>query len=475
MRKYIVIVALGLCSTCFAQSFEEQYRSFQQAVQEDYTDFRAQANQRYVSFLRSAWAVMKQEEPILSPKEDVVPPVIYDEQSDTIEQTVIEAAVLPVPPIQEQPQPLAPVIETEYNADRLNVVLYGTKLALRKPSKYIHLSSLANDSLASAWEQLMTDDTNNLLYDCLIARDGLHLSDWAYVTMLGILSDTLCTSTNDAVLLQTYLYTQSGYAARMGKTKDQLYLLVGSEYQLFNRGYYEINGMYFYPLEEVKEGIEICYAGFEQEQPLTLNVPNQRLTPKTEDISRGTISDVSITCFVNSNQIDFYNDCPTGQIGSDSGTRWAVYANAPMDETVRISLYPTLMSAVGNKSEYEAVSLLLNWVQTAFEYEYDDKVWGQDRAFFPSETLHYPYADCEDRSILFSRIVRDLMKLDVVLLYYPGHLATAVAFHQDVKGDYVMVDGKKFVVCDPTYINAPVGKTMPGMDNQTAKVIKLNK
>jgi len=65
------------------------------------------------------------------------------------------------------------------------------------------------------------------------------------------------------------------------------------------------------------------------------------------------------------------------------------------------------------------------------------------------------------------------LKLDVVLLYYPGHLATAVAFHQDIKGDYLMCDERKFTIRDPTYIGAPIGATMPGMDNQTAKIIPL--
>jgi hypothetical protein len=41
-------------------------------------------------------------------------------------------------------------------------------------------------------------------------------------------------------------------------------------------------------------------------------------------------------------------------------------------------------------SEKEAVERLLNWVQTAFVYEYDDKVWGHDRAFFAEESLYYP-------------------------------------------------------------------------------------
>jgi hypothetical protein len=49
----------------------------------------------------------------------------------------------------------------------------------------------------------------------------------------------------------------------------------------------------------------------------------------------------------------------------------------------------------------------------------------------------------------------------------------AVHFTEEVKGDYIMLDGMKFVICDPTYINALVGKTMPNMNNSKATVILL--
>ena len=117
--------------------------------------------------------------------------------------------------------------------------------------------------------------------------------------------------------------------------------------------------------------------------------------------------------------------------------------------------------------------MLLNFVQTAFVYEYDDKVWGTDRSFFADESLYYPYCDCEDRSVLFSRLVRDLLGLDVVLIYYPGHLATAVKFSSEVSGDYITYDGARYTICDPTYINAPVGMTMPDMDNASAFIVVL--
>ena len=176
---------------------------------------------------------------------------------------------------------------------------------------------------------------------------------------------------------------------------------------------------------------------------------------------------------VNQNLIDFFDEYPSAYIGNNSMTRWAVYANTPLDETAKKTLYPELRKSISGYSQRDAVNKILNFVQTAFEYEYDDKVWGCDRAFFAEETLHYPYADCEDRSILFSRLVRDLMGLDVVLLYYPGHLATAVCFTEDVKGDYLIYKNKKYIVCDPTYINAPVGLTMPGMNNAEVQVVVL--
>ena len=76
-------------------------------------------------------------------------------------------------------------------------------------------------------------------------------------------------------------------------------------------------------------------------------------------------------------------------------------------------------------------------------------------------------------AILFSRLVRDLLGLKVLLVYYPGHLATAVCFTDNVTGDYISLNNQKYVVCDPTYIGAPVGATMPDMDNSSAKVILL--
>ena len=242
--------------------------------------------------------------------------------------------------------------------------------------------------------------------------------------------------------------------------------------------YFKIDNIKYYPFKCNENQLEICDASFPQEKPLSLYIPLQQTFEYKPSNLRTLISkrypDVEVRVQVNTNMIDFYNTYPTSEINGNVMTRWAMYANTPLDEHVKSQLYPKLAEKISGLNQLEAVNKLLNWVQTAFVYEYDDKVWGHDRAFFSEETLYYPYCDCEDRAILFTRLVRDLLGLQTILVYYPGHLACAVCFTDKVAGDYILLDGKRFVITDPTYIGAPVGKTMPDMDNTQASVILLN-
>ena len=177
----------------------------------------------------------------------------------------------------------------------------------------------------------------------------------------------------------------------------------------------------------------------------------------------------------NKNLLDFYTTYPTSMIGDNFVSRWAMYANAPMPKHIKKEVYPQITTGIQGCDQLTAVNKILNLIQTGFVYEYDDKVWGYDRAFFPEESMHYPYCDCEDRSILFTRIVRDLLGLKCMLIYYPGHLASAVAFTEaKPTGDYIEYDNQRFFITDATILcGAPVGLTMRDMNNQAAKVIVL--
>jgi hypothetical protein len=144
-----------------------------------------------------------------------------------------------------------------------------------------------------------------------------------------------------------------------------------------------------------------------------------------------------------------------------------------MSRELRTALYTQLQPLVAGKSQQEAANLLLNFVQTAFDYATDGEQFGYEKPFFPDETFFYPYCDCEDRAMLFSTLVKDLLGLDAVLLDYPNHIASAARFPEEIPGEYVQLnDGDKYLICDPTYIGAPIGVCMEKYVNVLPTIIK---
>lgn len=68
--------------------------------------------------------------------------------------------------------------------------------------------------------------------------------------------------------------------------------------------------------------------------------------------------------------------------------------------------------------------------------------------------------------------MKDLMGLDAVLLDYPNHIASAVRFNEEISGDYILLDGKKYLICDPTYIGAPIGMCMDRFKSVAPEIIR---
>lgn len=152
-----------------------------------------------------------------------------------------------------------------------------------------------------------------------------------------------------------------------------------------------------------------------------------------------------------------------------------VYANATPSEEFCASVNRVIKPHIENLTPYKAVSYLLNYVQYNFKYATDDEQFGYEKPFFCEESYYYPKNDCEDRGVLFSFLVRYLLKMDVILIDYPGHIAAAVHFPTDVKGESVMYNGKRYVICDPTYIGASIGMEMSDFKPEDRTVVPVER
>lgn len=467
----------------FLKSVSEEFDDFTKQNENDFKAFRQKIMQEFIAFVSEPWKEFDEKPLVPAPKDDQVPPVVMpkDDQDKPREDNpvVIDTIIVPQP-IEPQPQPVVPIEEVPVVEIKLvNFSFFGTPAKVRFDiNDKIDLQGIDEESVVKALRDIKMDAYDNMILDCLAIRDKLNLCDWAYINMLKALAEHICgKGTNASTLTLAYLYMLSGYKMRLASDGNRLYMLYACKHQIFDQGYYEMDGDYYYGLEKMPSRLSICEATFPKEKQLSLLITSPQSFAMSESDARTVASekykDVSMTFKVNKNLIDFFGTYPASMLGEEFATKWAMYANTPLDDYVKKQVYPSLKKQMEESSQLERVSRLLNLVQTGFVYEYDDKVWGYDRSFFAEESLYYPYCDCEDRSILFTRLVRDIVGLDCILVFYPGHLAAAVNFTDEVSGDYIMLDGKKYVVSDPTYIGAPVGCTMPDMDNKTATVILL--
>lgn len=483
--RIVFITAIFLVSLSVnAQTFEEKYKSFKGAVIQDYIDFRKKANEDYAAFMKEAWRQYKIAPKVMLPKDYEQPPVDYEGKQNKENNPIDYEGIVPhqnTSP-KPQPKPVAPIRENDKNQHYFSFVFYGTEMKVRyNPSLAVKLTIVDGKTLGDVWKKLSSEEYDNLIRDCLELRIRYNLCDWAYYKMLEVFALAACgIGTNEAVILQAYLYAQSGYKMRLALTEQgKLLLLFNSVNMIFDLCGLKLDDGFFYTTEQLKEGegLNVCDEPFPNESPMSLTVCEPALTADYSPYRtiKAKSCPVETKSRVNKNLMAFFNDYPASCAEDNFMTRWRYYAEVSLADDVRQELYPQISKAIHNNNKLAAANLLLNYVQTGFEYEYDDKVWGHDRVFFAEETLYYPYCDCEDRAILYSRMVRDLLDLDVVLVYYPGHMCAAVNFEDGAHGDYLILDGKTYTIADPTYIGAPVGATMPGMDNKTAKVILLKK
>lgn len=393
-----------------------------------------------------------------------------------------EAERTPVVEADRRPEPAAeprlPVSSTPTSplyrgeSGRSKIVYGGLAFYLNNSlNRKCSLNGLNENAIADAYEALCNSDYKPLLADCAQIRKDLRLNDWGVFTLVRQVADTYCGTANESIVMQQFLLNEMGYKARMARkaTEDKMMLFVATDCSIYAHPYITLNGQNYYNLSGNNEQCQFYMC--QKDSPKAKNSVGMQL--KEAPLFPGTVvssthqakgSAARVTVDVPKALMDFYKDYPQCD--------YSVYFNAPVNAAMENRILSSLAPLVQGRNEADAANILINFVQTAFQYQTDGQQFGYEKPFFVEELFYYPYSDCEDRAMLFSYLVRKLLGLDVVLLDYPEHIATAVRFNGNVSGDYLMVNGRKYIVCDPTYIGASIGMTMPRYKTVSAKVLK---
>lgn len=458
----------------YIDNFEDYLKEQKRSLEE----FRNQQNAEFANFMKTTWEPFTAQPAIPAPQvPEPIKPVVKEPEtklSPQQEPLPVEKVIIPEEP-QVTPEPFVrPLTEVPIKPEGFSFDYYGTicTVPLTKDLSYV-LDGIREKNIARVWELLSQDKYLPVIKSCLYWRDELQLSDWGYYKFLEKMTFSFSGAgmQNEARVMQMFILTQSGYKVRIGRSGEKLFLLIPTDAIIYDYSYLVLNGIKFFIMDkQIKDNIYVLNHNYPQTLPFSIQIkqePKLSLRKSEKHSYRSKrYPELMVELYSNLNLIDFYNECPLN-------SEWNYYVQSSLSLNLKNQIFPTIKESIERKSEIEVANILLNFVQTAFEYKTDENQFGYERPLYGDETFYYPFSDCEDRAILYAILMHDIKQFDVVLLHYEGHVATAVHFNEDVQGDYYLLENKKYVVCDPTYINSSVGESMPKYRKEKAEIIQI--
>jgi hypothetical protein len=448
LHPLLYFLCLLTTSLLQGQSLQEEYIHFAQKQQQEYADFRRKENEAFSKFLQKDWTGYHQENPVERP-----------------------AKPSPKEPLLTQKHPGYKPVDIPKVVDRP----VNNPSSAQEKDEWLKepfiLSGISEKEIAYAWESLSQTSYEPFIRHSLQMKKENHWCDWAYVLFIRQLADKLCreSDNNSKIIIQMFLLCQSEYKVRCGRSGDQLMLLIPTDCMLYNKMYLNIDNEKYFIFGYETYNCQPVYT-FQKDFDLSNRKVSMYILPgqtmSAETLYSRVYSNRQITINANTNKslIDLYKEYPQCD--------FSVYLKAPASQEVSLSVLPSLKKAIHGKTTKEAAGILLYFVQTAFKYQTDQQQFGFEKPFFIDECFYYPACDCEDRVVLYAFLIRTLLNLNVVLLDYPQHIATAVCFDENIPGDHLDIDGKRYMICDPSYINAGIGMAMPALKNTEAKIIR---
>lgn len=478
MQRAMLLSAFVIIQTtsfgAFAKASDQlaEFRAWQDQQQQQFDQYLTDQQRTFLAFLKTQWTLEEQQPAEI--RDPVPKPLTAPKISDN-EKQQFAPLLHPKPEPLQIPEPDAsPALPTPPSSkmkDSVNFSFYGHPLALLKlPELQQTRVSFDGEGLADAWLTL-SQQLTMLSPQIREVSDQLALSDWATFQLYQQYAQAAGLNPNQQVLFIWAAMTELGFDMRIAHDQQSLYLLVPSLQPLYEVGFVRLSDQRFYFIDRRPPGAVHIYRESVFEKPFdfsftkTVQVGNANLVSYQRQLTDKTTG-VSIEFVINDNLSDYYLNHPQVDL--------AWYFQSQLEDHTKAQILSQFEQVLTGLSQREQLAVLLSFVQHAFGYELDKEQWGREYYAAPQHTLGLAAVDCEDRSFLFSWLVKNLLDLETVGLLYPGHVAVAVNL-DDTKSDdiYYLFNNKKFYITDPTYIGATIGDVMPDYQNVQPNIIEI--
>ena len=379
-----------------------------------------------------------------------------------------------------------PVMATEPDlpreqGDTFEFSFYGETLNAAS-IKTVRVKSVRDDDVKEAWHKYRKRDAAPVLSSLRGLSDELGLNDWFVFELVRSYADELLGNSSplDRVLLEHYLLVNMGYEVRLARTERQLVLLLPIEQEVYERCFVKINNkdyyLFFDDLESNEDEVSVLYPcdpsknDVGKGQTISLLFDGSPLKIRSGEDKACELDDgrIRVSCTINEGVMKMLKDYPLMDLQS--------YVTSVVLPQFQDSILGQMKPQIEDMSQCEAANALLHFVQHVFAYENDQEYHGHEKVYFIEENFYYDYNDCEDRSILYAFLVRSLLGLDVQIVVYPDHECTAVRFTDCLTyGNGYYFGGEFYLICDPSYVGARIGKCMPKYRSLEPKIYVVKK
>ena len=352
---------------------------------------------------------------------------------------------------------------------------YGQSISINY-DKLLQLSKinlLTEDSLSGFWNSFSRSNSNYLVDQLMDYRDLLGLGDWGYFQLVKSTSN--CIFTGDplnADLLTWALMIRSGFDVRLAFNQNSTSVLFPSENTIYLRQFVVIGQTRFYLDRKMNSQLLVTNRNpfpdnvrmINLEFFKSLNFAGQLSVRKYSMQWNG--KNYNFSLHFNPWIIRFYNDYPQ----TDS----PVYFGAPVSSTLKEDLLGQISPVLSMMENTEAVAFLQQFIQKKFDYKSTDQNDDTTQSRFAEEMVASKSGDDRSKAVLFSWLIRILLRSPVVGVQFADHFSTAVCFDAPVDGDFYYLDNEKYYFTDPTIRNLPIGIMMPELEGEIPQLIDLS-
>lgn len=440
----------------FAEFKKQQTQSFQA-----YKDERDNAFNNYLKEQFKAYKVYQgkplYEKPkprLIKPTQEMKPKPVGPKISIKVKEPKIIKKEIPI-----QKDELAPSIVEHKD---INFDFYGSNLGFNVPKKLKSANFYPQNQkgIANFFSNAASSEYEYLIDDIKKVAKDLNLNDWGIYLLVLKISDSVFSDTDNGKLMSWFIFNKLGYAVRVGLADRHIVLMHYSKKVIYATPSYNFAKKKYYVISNYAKGDVGRLFSYKQDYPGStkeLDLSLSTLPKFTQNMMDKTLAfkqygnEYKVPFKYNKNLIDFMATYPQAD--------YDTFFNAPLDDTTYKSIASALKKYLDGKKASEAMNFVLSFVQKSFKYERDKQQFGREKVMFAQETLYFDKSDCEDRSVLFAYLIKELFNVPVVGVKYKDHMATAI--YVPIDGDKVTARSKKFVIADPTYINANIGMSMP--------------